>query len=380
MPDSNLYVGLMSGTSADSIDAVLVDLSSEQPQLLATHSVALATGSLADQEQLKAEIHALAKPGNNEIHRMNQLDRTLGQLFAQATNDLLAQTQFSAADITAIGSHGQTIRHYPSAVDTEFTYTVQVGDPNTITQLTGITTVADFRRRDMALGGQGAPLVPAFHQSVFEKPGFSRAIVNIGGMANITLLPGDGSSLLGYDTGPGNGLMDKWIKQHQKLDYDDGGQWASQGTVISPLLEALMSTSYLAEPAPKSTGPELFNSEWLNQHLTQLPDASPVDVQATLLEFTAQTISQALKVHTPTPGEIFFCGGGTYNTTLIQQLEALLHPKLIASTTELGIPPEWVEAVAFAWLAKQTLEGKPGNAPSVTGATQSAVLGAIYLR
>lgn len=380
MRDGNLYIGLMSGTSADSIDAVLVDLSSDQPQLLATHSVDLTTGSLTDQEQLKAEIQALAKPGNNEIHRMNQLDRTLGQLFAQAANDLLVQTQFNAADIAAIGSHGQTIRHYPSAVDTEFTYTVQVGDPNTIAQLTGITTVADFRRRDMALGGQGAPLVPAFHQSVFEKPGFSRAIVNIGGMANITLLPGDGSSLLGYDTGPGNGLMDKWIKQHQKLDYDDGGQWASQGTVINSLLEALMSTPYLSEPAPKSTGPELFNSEWLSQHLAQLPDASPVDVQATLLEFTAQTISQALKAHTPTPGEIFFCGGGTYNTTLIQRLETLLHPKLIASTTELGIPPEWVEAVAFAWLAKQTLEGKPGNAPSVTGATKSAVLGAIYLR
>lgn len=380
MRDSNLYIGLMSGTSADSIDAALVDLSSDQPQLLATHTVDLISGSLANQEQLKAEIHALATPGNNEIHRMNQLDRTLGQLFAQAANELLAQTQFSATDIAAIGSHGQTIRHYPSAIDTELAYTVQVGDPNTIAQLTGISTVADFRRRDMALGGQGAPLVPTFHQAAFEKTGFSRAIVNIGGMANITLLPGDSSPLVGYDTGPGNGLMDKWIKQHQKLDYDDRGQWGSQGAVINSLLESLMNTPYLAQPAPKSTGPELFNSEWLNQHLAKLAGASPVDVQATLMEFTAQTISQALKSHTTELSEVFFCGGGAYNTALIQRLEALLHPKLIASTTELGIPPEWVEAVAFAWLAKQTIEGKPGNAPSVTGAMQSAVLGAIYQR
>jgi anhydro-N-acetylmuramic acid kinase len=365
----------MSGTSADSIDAALVELSSTRPQLLATHTVELP-------ENLKIEIHALALPGNNEIHRMNQLDRALGLLFAQAVSELLAQQQKSARDIAAIGSHGQTIRHYPPSNTNrnEYTYSVQVADPNTIAQLTGITTVADFRRRDMILGGQGAPLVPAFHRAIFEKNGCSRAIVNIGGVANITLLPGDGStsSLLGYDTGPGNGLMDKWIKIHRHQDYDNSGQWASQGHVIVALLERLMNTAYLAQPAPKSTGPELFNSHWLNNHLKQLPEAEPVDVQATLLEFTAQTISQGLKSQPPEPTEVFFCGGGAYNTALIQRIETLLHPSLFASTAQLGIAPEWVEAVAFAWLAKQTLEGKSGNAPTVTGATQASVLGAIY--
>jgi len=382
MGNGNLYIGLMSGTSADSIDAVLLDLSSETPQLLMTHSVSLANLKLPNQTSIKAEIQALAALGDNELHRMNQLDRALGQLFAQATNELLTKSKLSPDKIMAIGSHGQTIRHYPTSnipsTNTDIAYTVQVGDPNSIAQLTGITTVADFRRRDIALGGQGAPLVPAFHQSVFEKPGFSRAVVNIGGIANITLLGGDGSPLLGYDTGPGNGLMDKWIQQHQKIDYDDGGQWASQGNIIDPLLESLMNTPYLEELSPKSTGPELFNSNWLHQHLVPFIKSSPTDVQATLLEFTAQTITQALKRHTPIPREIFFCGGGAYNTALMQRLETLLHPNLIASTAQLGIPPEWVEAAAFAWLAKQTLEGKPGNAPTVTGATEQAVLGAIY--
>ena len=368
----------MSGTSADSIDAVVVDLRSSEPQLLGTHSLDLATTP----GNLKAEIHALATSGNNEIHRMNQLDRVLGLLFAQATNELLTKQQLKANDIIAIGSHGQTIRHYPpnqAENNNEYAYSVQVADPNTIAQLTGITTVADFRRRDIALGGQGAPLVPAFHQAVFEKSGVSRAIVNIGGMANITLLPGDdSSSLLGYDTGPGNALMDKWVKEHLNQHYDESGQWASQGKVNIKLLERLMNTDYLSQPAPKSTGPELFNNQWLNSHLQQLPEIKPVDVQATLLEFTAQTIAQALMSHTPKPKEIFICGGGAYNTALIQRLETLLQPCLTASTAHLGIAPEWVEAVAFAWLAKQTLTGKPGNAPSVTGATQASVLGAIY--
>lgn len=378
MNHNALYIGLMSGTSADSIDAVVVNLSSSEPQLLGTHTLDLATHS----ESLKAEIHALATSGDNEIHRMNQLDRALGLLFAQATNELLAKQALNANDIIAIGSHGQTIRHYPpnqAEKNNAHAYSVQVADPNTIAQITGITTVADFRRRDIALSGQGAPLVPAFHQAVFEKSGFSRAIVNIGGMANITLLPGDdSSSLLGYDTGPGNALMDRWVKEHLNQHYDESGQWASQGKVHDELLERLLNTAYLSLPAPKSTGPELFNNQWLNSHLQQLPEIKPVDVQATLLEFTAQTIAQALMSHTPEPKEIFICGGGAYNTTLMQRLETLLHPRLIASTAHLGIAPEWVEAVAFAWLAKQTLEGKPGNAPSVTGAIQASVLGAIY--
>ena len=382
MGNNNLYIGLMSGTSADSIDAALVDLSSKTPQLLAAHSVDLANIKLPDKTPIKSEIQALATPGENEIHRMHQLDRTLGQYFALATNELLTKAKLNPDQITAIGSHGQTIRHFPASDTTptnkELPYTVQVGDPNTIAELTGITTVADFRRRDIALGGQGAPLVPAFHQAVFEKPGFSRAIVNIGGIANVTLLAGNDSKLLGYDTGPGNGLMDKWIKQHRQLDYDKGGEWASQGQIIESLLNSLISNPYFSETPPKSTGPELFNIEWLHQQLNAFPSITPVDVQATLLELTAQTIAQPLKNHHPNPSKIFFCGGGTYNKVLIQRLETLLHPTLIGSTDQLGIPPEWVEATAFAWLAKQTLEGKPGNAPTVTGATKQAILGAIY--
>lgn len=372
MSGVKLYIGLMSGTSADSIDAALVDLTSGSPQLIATHS--------ADIRTLKPEIHALASCGENEIHRMGQLDRELGLRFAQATNELITQQKLSAADITAIGSHGQTIRHFPPSNNDEHAYSLQVGDSNTIAQLTGITTVADFRRRDIALGGHGAPLVPAFHQAVFEKPGCPRAIVNIGGMANITLLPGDSSptSLLGYDTGPGNALMDSWINQNLGQPYDKNGRWAAQGRVIGSLLQQMLETPYLSQPAPKSTGPELFNLSWLTKHLNQLPKASAVDVQATLLEFTAHTISEALRSHTPLATEVFVCGGGTYNTALIQRLETLLHPTLIASTEQLGIAPEWVEAVAFAWLAKQTLEGKPGNAPTVTGASKASILGAIY--
>jgi anhydro-N-acetylmuramic acid kinase len=372
----------MSGTSADSIDAAIVNLGTKTPKLIATHSIDLA----ATHPELKAEIHALAIPGANELHRMNQLDRALGLLFAQVTNELLEQQQLHASDILAIGSHGQTIRHHPTTNDGDFAYTVQIGDPNTIAQLTGITTVADFRRRDIALGGQGAPLVPAFHQTAFEKAGTCRAIVNIGGMANITLLSGHQhpdeisnlSLLLGYDTGPGNGLMDKWIKQHQGKNYDDRGQWASQGHVNSGLLSTLMNTAYLFQPPPKSTGPELFNEQWLSRQIREHSEITPVDVQATLLEFTARTIADALKSHTPNPTEIYFCGGGTYNTALIQRLETLLHPRLIASTDQLGISPGWVEAAAFAWLAKQTLNGKPGNAPSVTGAEKASILGAIF--
>lgn len=376
MGNGKLYIGLMSGTSADSIDAALVDFNAETPMLLASHNIDLAHVTLPNQTSVKTEIQALATPGENEIHRMNQLDRILGQQFAQAANELLVKAELSADQITAIGSHGQTIRHFPSSKD--MTYSVQVGDPNRIAELTGITTVADFRRRDIALGGQGAPLVPAFHRAIFEKPEVSRAIVNIGGVANITLLTGNHSPLLGYDTGPGNGLMDKWIKQHRQLDYDENGQWAAQGNVIQPLLRAFMTAPYFAEQHPKSTGPELFNMDWLNQHLNNFPTASPVDVQATLLELTAKTIAQALTNHTPAPNQIFFCGGGTYNRALMQRLETLLHPAQVATTELLGVPPEWVEAMAFAWLAKQTLEGKAGNAPTVTGAREQAILGAIY--
>ena len=379
MSEKQLYIGLMSGTSADSIDAVLVDLGPQKPEVLLTHSLKL-------ESRIKEQINSLSASGVDEIHRMSLLDRSLGKLFAQAVNELvyLSRSIKGTKDILAIGSHGQTIRHYPPGKisNNDEGYSLQIGDPNTIAELTGITTVADFRRRDIALGGQGAPLVPRFHLEFFEKIGSIRAIINIGGISNITLLLGDGmiSSVLGYDIGPGNGLMDKWIKENLGKDYDESGAWASEGSAVKALLSSLMSTSYITEPAPKSTGPELFNMCWLQEHLRKIPPCRPADVQATLLEFTAKTITQALHSHKLKVDEVYICGGGAHNIALVRRLGELLHPTLVENTSALGVAPGWVEAVAFAWLAKQTIEGAPGNIPAVTGAKKASILGAIYTK
>ncbi|WP_461521461.1 anhydro-N-acetylmuramic acid kinase [Porticoccus sp.] len=372
MPNTELYIGLMSGTSADCIDAAVANFANGRCQLIATQST--------DISDLRTEIHALAQPGNNEIHRLGQLDRELGIRFAETVNQLLTNQQLRHSEIIAIGSHGQTIRHCPPSAETRHSFSLQVGDPNTIAQLTGITTVADFRRRDIALGGHGAPLVPAFHQAVFHKPGTTRAIINIGGIANITLLHSDiRQPILGYDTGPGNGLMDSWISRHMNQPYDGNGDWGRQGSVIAPLLHQLLNTPFLSHPAPKSTGRELFNIDWLDRQLTLLDQScSPADVQATLLAFTAQTISNAVKSHSPQVSEIYLCGGGAHNSSLVEQISTLLSPSLISTTDKLGIAGDWVEAVAFAWLARQTLGGKPGNDPAVTGARTASILGAIH--
>jgi anhydro-N-acetylmuramic acid kinase len=251
-----------------------------------------------------------------------------------------------------------------------------------IAELTGITTIANFRKRDMVLGGQGAPLAPGFHLEFFEKSESPRAIINIGGIANITLLPGDSSisSVLGYDTGPGNVLMDKWTKINLGKNYDENGSWAAQGNIIETLLSNLMSTPYLNITPPKSTGPELFNIGWLRSFLNKSPNYKSADVQATLLEFTAQTISQGLSNYSHNANDVFVCGGGAYNTALISRLEELIAPTPLKDTKALGVAPEWVEAAAFAWLAKQTVEGLNGNIPAVTGAQKPAVLGAIYAK
>jgi len=372
MPDAELYIGLMSGTSADSIDAALVDFSHDRCQLLGTHS--------SDISDLKSEIHALAQPGDNEIQRLGQLDRELGIRFAETVKQLLRQQQLTNTAIRAIGSHGQTIRHRPPSLEGGHAFSLQVGDPNTIAGHTGITTVADFRRRDIALGGHGAPLVPAFHQAVFHQPGVRRAIINIGGIANITLLEkSDETPMQGYDTGPGNGLMDAWTLTHLQQPYDAEGNWSRQGKTLPALLEQLLSTPYLALPPPKSTGRELFNLDWLNGQLGTLNQPfEPADVQATLLDFTAQTIATAIKRHSEEPLDVFLCGGGAHNRALVEKLSALLDPIQVATTDNIGVPVDWVEAIAFAWLAQQTLEGKPGNAPAVTGARTAAILGAIY--
>ncbi|TNE89707.1 anhydro-N-acetylmuramic acid kinase [Porticoccus sp.] len=372
MPDAELYIGLMSGTSADSIDAALVDFSHGRCQLLGTHS--------SDISDLKSEIHALAQPGDNEIQRLGQLDRELGVRFAETVNQLLRQQQLTNTAIHAIGSHGQTIRHRPPSSEKGHAFSLQIGDPNTIAGHTGITTVADFRRRDIALGGHGAPLVPAFHQAIFHQPGARRAIINIGGIANITILEkSDETPMQGYDTGPGNGLMDAWTLTHLQQPYDAEGNWSRQGKTLPALLEQLLSTPYLALPPPKSTGRELFNLDWLNGQLGTLNQPfEPADVQATLLDFTAQTIASAINRHSEEPLDVFLCGGGAHNRALVEKLSALLNPIQVATTDSIGVPVDWVEAIAFAWLAQQTLEGKPGNAPAVTGARTAAILGAIY--
>jgi anhydro-N-acetylmuramic acid kinase len=365
-----LYIGLISGTSVDCIDAVLVDFSTPQPHFLQTLGHAIPG-------ELKSRLYQLMTPGDGEIDRMGIMDQQLGQLFADAVLQLLDKAGVSPAAVKAVGSHGQTIRHRPPG-ELEAAFTLQIGDPNLIAERSRITTVADFRRRDMAAGGQGAPLVPAFHRAVFHSPRVDRIILNIGGIANLTILPRDGE-VLGFDTGPGNGLMDGWIRLHKQLDFDADGRWAGEGTVHAGLLQTLLMHPYFGRPAPKSTGKEMFTLNWLKSAVDQFPGVEPEDVQATLLELTAATISNHIDASSMAGNaEIFVCGGGAYNGRLMARLRELLPPHRIGTTEELGIPPDWVEAGAFAWLAKQTLARRPGNMPSVTGATREVVLGSVY--
>ncbi len=367
---SNLYIGLMSGTSADGIDAALVDFSCHTPTLLASHYTPYS-------DELRQQIHDLCHPGENEIERLGQLDIELAKAFSDAVNALLAHSGTPAKEITAIGSHGQTVRHAPSH---KHRFTLQIGDPNTITALTGITTVADFRRKDMALGGQGAPLVPAFHRDVFASNEVDRAIVNIGGIANVTLLPRTQQNhIIGFDTGPGNTLMDGWIRTHQNIAHDEAGAWAASGKINEDLLNVMLADPYFSLLAPKSTGREYFNQAWLQQPLTKVQATlEPADIQATLTELTAITIINSIKDSIPS-GEILICGGGTHNSYLMLRLQAQAGSDFKVTTTEAhGIHPDWVEAIAFAWLAHQTMQKLTSNLPSVTGAHRAAILGGIY--
>ncbi len=365
-----LYIGLMSGTSMDGIDSAIVEFEQNSTKLIATYSYPIP-------ELLQQAIKALFLPGDDNIDALGSADQQLGICFAQATTTLLKRAGLKASDITAIGSHGQTVRHRPPSSNTPHPFTLQIGDPNLITARTGITTVADFRRRDMALGGQAAPLVPAFHHAVFHSKTRNRAIVNIGGISNITFLPIEGE-VIGFDTGPGNRLLDDWIKKHKNKSFDDGGQWAGQHTSDPQLLEQLKTHPFLQRSAPKSTGREEFNRQWLDQELKPFSHLSPGAVQATLLAFTAETIADALKALPVEVDEVYICGGGALNTTLMTRLSDLLAPANVDSTATLGISPEWVEAVAFAWLARQTLAGLAGNLPAATGAKGLTVLGGIY--
>ncbi len=363
-----IYLGLMSGTSLDAVDAVAVTF---QPalRLLGTHTLALPTA-------LRQDILTLTQPNENEIERLGRVDVLLGRLFADCANQLLAKINISPIRVKAIGSHGQTIRHRPLA---DVPFTLQITDPNVIAEITGITVVADFRRRDVAAGGQGAPLVPAFHAAMLKHPSINRVILNLGGMANITVLPADSAlAAYGYDTGPANVLMDAWCQRIKGQAFDADGAWASSGQPIVELLNELLAHPFFAKEAPKSTGREDFHLDWLLTTLHAHEQLSPTDVQATLLELTAQSIADAIHKTGFAQGELWLCGGGAYNKRLWQALSQKLPNFALHSTNEAGIAPTWVEASAFAWLAQQTIHGLSGNVPAVTGAAGERLLGGIY--
>ncbi len=365
------YIGLMSGTSVDGIDAALVSLSAgSRPVLVSTHAHPIDAA-------IRDEIQALMRDGPHEIERLGELDMALGELFAEAANTVIKKAGLAKKDIRAIGSHGQTLRHRPRAAHP---FTLQIGNPSMIAERTGITTVADFRARDMAAGGQGAPLVPAFHHQMFHSSQRNRAIINIGGIANVTYLPSDASQPVnGFDTGPGNTLLDQWIHHHQGCSHDESGKWAASGHASKELLAKLLSDPYFRTAPPKSTGREHFNMEWLQDHLKKLATPpSAADVQATLVQLTAQSITQAVHGFLPETQEVYVCGGGAHNRELMSALAGNLAGITVATTETIGMSPDWVEAAAFAWLAHQTLENLPGNVPSVTGAKRAVVLGGIY--
>lgn len=355
----------MSGTSLDGVDAVLADFSAASPQLLKTHF-------LPYDEHLRDQLLALHQAGNDELHRAAMMSNALSSLYANAVNDLLKASDLTPKNIVAVGCHGQTIRHCP---EVEKNYTIQLVNAALLAELTAITVVADFRSRDIAAGGQGAPLVPAFHQAVFMKPECNRVILNIGGISNITSLE-PGKAVIGFDCGPGNLLMDAWCLRHTGQPYDKNGAWASSGEIIPMLLKKLLAQSFFSLPPPKSTGRDLFNMTWLDKYL--IGDEKPEDVQATLLQLTAQTIADSILDHCPNSEEIYVCGGGARNGFLMSRLSEVLSSKRVALTDQLGVDADWVEAYAFAWLAQQTIMGVPSNLPVVTGAKGDRVLGAIH--
>ena len=365
----DLYIGLMSGTSLDGVDGVLVDFS--QGTKVVQHV------SLGFDASLKAELLALNSSGADELHRAALAANALVRLYAQVVQQLLQASGKNSHEVAAIGAHGQTVRHRPQMFDGTG-YTLQLNSPALLAELTGITVVADLRSRDAAAGGQGAPLVPAFHQGVFGKTGETALVLNIGGIANLSVLGADGS-VLGFDTGTGNALMDGWCLRHTGKPYDAGGQWAASGKVLPDLLTAMLADPYFVQTPPKSTGRDLFHAKWLEQHLNQhAAQVTPADVQATLTEFTATSCADAVKRFGKGGQELLVCGGGALNTYLMQRLAALLSGVKVGTTAERGLPPLEVEAAAFAWLARQCLLGLPGNLASVTGARGPRILGAIY--
>lgn len=366
-----LFLGLISGTSADGIDVALVRF---EPTL-----ALVAARTYAYPGELRTRALALMHADSLPIDDFGQLDAEIGEAFAAAALKLLREAGVDPAAVTAIGSHGQTVRHRPWIAHP---FTLQIGDPNRIAERTGIATVADFRRRDIAAGGQGAPLVCALHAALFASATEARAILNLGGIANFTLLQ-DGQPVRGFDTGPASCLLDAWALRHLGQAYDRDGEFAAGGDVSAALLAELLADGYFARPLPKSTGREHFHIGWLDRHLARHPTLAPADVQATLLECSAHSIAEALARHAPMTRRVIACGGGVHNARLMQRLAAALaeqlkQPCALETTAAHGLDPDFVEATAFAWLARQTLAGLPGNCVEVTGACGSRVLGAVY--
>lgn len=364
-------IGLMSGTSLDGVDGVLADFSDNTLSVLAFASCDMPPA-------LRAQLLALNRPGDNELHRAALAANALVELYAAVVRQLLAASGVAPSSIAAIGAHGQTVRHRPTEFDGTG-YTLQLNNPALLAERTGIAVAADFRSRDLAAGGQGAPLVPAFHSLFLNAQQQRMAVLNIGGIANITLLaPGSESPVLGFDCGPGNALLDAWCLRHTGVPYDHNGGWGRTGRVNPALLQELLNEPFFGLPPPKSTGRDLFHADWLAHRLQNFSALAACDVQATLTELTAQTCAQQLKHSAPGCTRLLVCGGGAYNGLLMERLQAALPGCTVASTQTVGLPPLQVEACAFAWLAVQTLGNAPGNLPEVTGARGSRVLGAIY--
>lgn len=364
---SDLFIGILSGTSMDAVDAVVVDFASTPFKLLATHHEPFHL-------DLKKSLLKICQPGHDEINQLGQLDTELGLFFAKTCQQLLEKCGLPASAIRAVGSHGQTIRHQPYF---KSPFSLQIADPNVIATETEITTIADFRRRDIANGGQGAPLTPAFHHYALHTPKQNRFVINIGGIANITILPANSDlPLIGYDSGPGNTLLDSWAQEVLQKPFDDAGQWGASGHINSELLNQLLADPYFKLMPPKSTGREYFNLDWLKTKIRGQHTAH--DIQATLTELTAISITQSIKQHGFTQGDMLICGGGIQNKFLLGRLEQQRSQYGLYSTQNFGVDPLWMEAIAFAWFAKQTLEGKPSNVPSVTGARRAVILGGIY--
>jgi len=359
-----LYVGVMSGSSLDGLDFALVE-QDDRPRLLGTYYIPMP-------DDLRAELLGLCSSGPDELARAGIAEQKWVRLAAQGVLALLDQQKVLAGEIRAIGSHGQTIRHEPARG-----FTVQIGNPALLAELTGITVVSDFRKRDIAAGGQGAPLVPAFHEALFDDNKDYRAVLNVGGFSNLSLIEID-KPVSGFDSGPGNVLLDAWIQAQRGLSYDKDGAWGESGTVNADLLKSMLSDQFFQTKGPKSTGREVFNLGWVHHHMFQLPTLKPEDVQATLLEVTALSITESLQSAQAQTKELLVCGGGAHNKALMKRLAALLPNTKVSSTAEFGVDPDWVEAMAFAWLAHCALESVPANRPSVTGAEGLRVLGAIY--